>query len=180
MISNRPLTPLQIKEYTKIACEANGMPDFWKEIKFKWLNKLKSRAGDASKKNGVYLMRLSIPLFSRATEEQKKETVIHEVCHLINFKQGLYNEKHGDFWRTAMIRSGYPNPQRCHKIDRTGLYKPQDRIEMVCDCRSHAISKRRYNSFLRGTIYRCNFCRSSIRVPIKLPDYSVGVSNVKV
>ena len=54
------------------------------EILVEWNNRFKSRMGDALYlRSGVGRIRLSTFLWPRATHEQRRITVIHEVCHLI-------------------------------------------------------------------------------------------------
>jgi SprT protein len=70
-------------------------------------------------------IRLSIPLWPRASDKDRMETVIHETCHIIIFyKHGQFVTNHGVEWRQAMKNCGV-EPTRLHSVDRTGLVRRQ-------------------------------------------------------
>jgi predicted SprT family Zn-dependent metalloprotease len=70
-------------------------------------------------------VRLSIPLWPRASEEERDQTVAHEVAHLIQRwrqRRGDYARapvaslsSHGVAWRSVMRELGY-KPDRCHEV----------------------------------------------------------------
>ena len=79
------ITDRHIKEWIRFACERNGVPELAQVILVEWSLRFTRRMGDAtySPINYGARIRLSIPLWPRASEEDRRETVIHEACHVI-------------------------------------------------------------------------------------------------
>ena len=65
------------------ACRACGVPELSGRIRVFWNSRFIARMGDAcwDQVRGVGLMRLSRPLWPKASDEERRETVIHETCH---------------------------------------------------------------------------------------------------
>jgi SprT protein len=112
-----------IKEWIWFACGQNEVEELAQTIIIEWNSRFTRRMADAFYCPATYRarIRLSIPLWPRASEEQRRETIIHEVCHcVVWYKHGLLVLAHGGQWKQAMLRCGL-EPVRCHSIDRTGL-----------------------------------------------------------
>lgn len=112
---------------------------------------------------------LSAPLWSRATPAQRRQTIVHEVCHLV---AGL-GHGHGPCWRAAMRHCGLV-PLRYHSVDRTGLVRRTRHVRVYCGCvtsleRSalRLVSAARATKMRRGWRYVCRRCRQdlSLQVP---------------
>jgi predicted SprT family Zn-dependent metalloprotease len=74
-------------------------------------------------------------LWLRATDEERKTVVIHEVAHAVVEHNGgrAAGTSHGRAWKLQMMKMGISNPSPYHTIDRTGLRrKRHDSIEMTC------------------------------------------------
>ena len=87
-----------IKEWIRFACECNEVPELAQVIVVEWNPRFTRRLGDAGYSPITYRarIRLSIPLWPRASEQDRRETVIHETCHLIvGFKHGFGPAAHG-------------------------------------------------------------------------------------
>lgn len=147
-----------------------------KDVKVIWSNRLKTTAGHASNQT---VITLSNALWERANYEQRKETIVHETCHLIvqrrrdkiiahgNYFADYQDDEerdnyrcHGIAWQKAMITCGYENPKRCHTI------KPVRRLfKYACPCTVHLIKIRMHNKFMRKEIHgiRCNRCGEMCR-----------------
>lgn len=77
----------------------------------------------------------SRPLWVRATDEQRREVVIHEVAHAvvenrIGRRRGV---SHGRDWKLQMIAMGISNPSPYHTVKRDDLRRKRgDTIEISC------------------------------------------------
>ena len=134
------------------------------EFNLRFTRKLGDATYNHNKKRG--LVRLSTPLWQRATEEQRRETVIHEACHVIVFSRRS-TEKHGPKWCEAMLNCGI-SPERTHHVDRTGLYHRQKRY-IVSSCPNAGVdhkcrvSARRLGQLKKGCVLHCRICKIDIR-----------------
>src|SRR5262249_56661547 len=104
-----------MREHVERACAACNVPELAKRIELRWNARFTARMGDARwfprKNQGI--IRLSMPLWPKASPEERVETVIHEACHVI--AECLFGPRqgHGSKWRNLMKRCGYPNATRC-------------------------------------------------------------------
>ena len=91
-----------IRKWIRFACDSNEVDELAQVIVVEWNPRFTRRLEDAAYSSITYRarIRLSIPLWPRATEEDRRETVIHETCHLIAFyKFGQVAAPHGSEWR---------------------------------------------------------------------------------
>ena len=109
---------------------------------------------------------------SNHTEHFLKQTVGHEVAHLVASRLG--GRHHDNIWKSVMRRLGL-TPDRCHSYDITALpgYK-DNKITMVCDCQEHHVSSILRNKILNGSGHRCQHCKSPLRAkgapkPLAIP-----------
>ena len=151
----------KIRGWIQFACDCNEVSELAQTVIVEWNRRFTRRLGD-----GVYSpltyrakIRLSIPLWPRASSKDRMETVIHEACHVIvGYKHG-YVAAHGSEWKAAMRKCGV-EPLRLHSIDRTGLYRRQRQF-ILLDCPNETkcrCTTRQYNLLRSGSIYRCNKC----------------------
>lgn len=150
------------------SCIKLNLCEYYNRISVEWSNHLKTTIGNARTKrdtDGMYRGRicLSIALWPRAPESQRRETVIHEAAHVLAFI--VFNERcgHGPKWKWVMKQLGYPNADRCHTVDTKGLRRPLKRYLVPCDaCQtqcSFTIEER--NKVLLGdVILKCGRCRT--------------------
>lgn len=159
---------IQIRRWIEKACRENGVPELNAKIAFEFNDRFTARLGDATfyPKTGKGLIRLSGPLWQRASETDQYETVIHEACHIIvRFKnQGKRVASHGREWRIAMRTCGL-EPKRTHNLDRTGLVRRRKRYQITnCpelkDCSVRASVKRNIEQGVKS--YRCTLCKLAI------------------
>jgi len=99
-------------------------------------------------------IRLSTPLWPRASAQDRRETVIHEACHcIVGFKHGRV-AAHGAEWKQAMRNCGV-EPLRTHSVDRTGLARRQRQFTLLIAhtraWREVSINPREYKSCAEGT-----------------------------
>jgi len=152
----------KIRKWIRFACDCNGVPELAQVILVEWNGRFTHRLGDAIY-NRISMrarIRLSLPLWQRLSEETRRETVIHEACHVIvGFKHGFVRRPHGSEWKEAMRNCGV-NPRRLHSIDRTGLARRRRRF-VLCDCPNEQkcrILVRQFNLVRRGTEFWCKVC----------------------
>lgn len=91
-----------------------------------------------------------------------KNTVPHEVAHLINHTiHGFAVKPHGPEWRGIMEDLGLP-PTRCHNYDiaNARVRRPwrQQRYLYSCACGAHPVTQTVHNRIRRGQEYGCNSC----------------------
>ena len=135
-------------------------------------NRFTSRMGDAnsSAKYGTGTpysggrIRLSKPLWKRATPEERRQTVIHEAAHIIANCRYRQSCKHNNLWKGVMRELGV-KPDRCHDVDRGDLTRKAKRFELKCpNCtKVYSITQHLRTRWLRNRQTRkCGVCRSSI------------------
>lgn len=153
-----------IFEWIAFACERNGVAELANSIMVEWNQRFTRRLGDAIyvRSTGLGRIRLSIPLWPRASEKDRRETVIHETCHVIVGYKFCNAPHHGAEWKAAMRACGV-EPSRTHQIDRSGLIRKK-RLFVVLDCPNPDINKkchvgvRLFNRFQRGHSVTCRVC----------------------
>ena len=154
-----------IRSWIRFACDCNNVDELAQVIVVEWNPRFTRRLGDAGYSPTTFRarIRLSIPLWPRSTEEDRKETVIHEACHLIAFyKHRVVTAPHGTEWKEAMKNCGI-EPLRLHTVDRTGLARRQKRF-ILLDCPHHGLEKkcrctaREFNLLRRGKEFWCKVC----------------------
>ena len=149
------------------------VPELFPKLQVEWNSRFTRRMGDAEwkKLKGTGIVRFSLPLWPRATPEERRNTVIHEVCHIVaNYKYQLWRNPgrrnpHGKEWAYCMRQCGQ-NPARCHKVDRTGLKRNHTRTKykVHCDCKEWLIGPARMRRITRGTTdYQCPYCKTKVR-----------------
>jgi SprT protein len=133
-------------------------------IVVEWNRRFTRRLGDAGYSSVTFRakIRLSLPLYPRAMERDRRETVIHETCHIIvGYKFGQVAQ-HGLEWKKAMRNCGV-EPLRTHEVDRTGLARRQRRFVLL-DCprqgaeRKCRCTTREFNKLRRGEEFWCKVC----------------------
>lgn len=152
----------EIRDWTQFACDSCGCPELAAKIQIKFNNRFTRRMGDASACGGRYVVRLSAPLWPRATKEQQRETVIHEACHIIDsYLHGQMNG-HQRPWKMLMIRCGL-QPERCHTVNRDGIARKSKTVSVYCHCGTKQIGQIRARKMRQGVSqYRCTTCRDII------------------
>lgn len=161
----------EILDDTLLSLNAEGLKG---RIRILWNDRFTSRMGDAKydKVNNIGTIRLSTPLFQRATENDCVETVIHEICHVVaHWKYGTC-QGHNHNWHHLMRIAGYPNANRCHKVEREDLkqkrkpHKPQPKFRLKCGCETGVVvGKTVARRIVQKTqTYTCRRCRQQIHV----------------
>ena len=140
-----------------------GYLDLVGSVRVEFNSRFTSRMGDAtpSKKR----IRLSAPLWAKATDEQKHDTIVHEACHIAQYLKYPVDKKinppHGYIWKSLMVRAGV-DPSRCHNVDTSELKRKRARHPARCKCQTHMISSIRYNRMKNGKLYKCTKCNEPL------------------
>ncbi|MCG6896583.1 MAG: SprT-like domain-containing protein [Thiocapsa sp.] len=114
---------------------------------------------------GRALIRYNPTLLHRHPAEFLRETVPHEVGHIVAFiRHGTRIRPHGAEWQTIMRHFG-AYPSRCHRFDTSTLRaRTLRRFSYRCGCRTHQLSSIRHNRVLAaGVVYLCPRCRQPLR-----------------
>jgi predicted SprT family Zn-dependent metalloprotease len=94
-------------------------------------NRLRTSMGRAKvDRHGNKTVEFNPRLFARATVEERRQTVAHEVAHILAFVESGKMD-HGPAWKRVMRRLGF-DPKRCHRVDTAGIRVRQDRIAVQC------------------------------------------------
>ena len=122
-----------IRQWIRLACDSNGVSELAQVIVVEWNPRFTRRLGDAGYSSTTYRarIRLSIPLWPRSTEEDRRETVVHEACHIIAFYNN-WGQWHAVYNAVADLAHAYTltgNPAYVHKaavlLDRIADVYPE-------------------------------------------------------
>jgi predicted SprT family Zn-dependent metalloprotease len=140
------MTNKTIRELIRFACECNRCPKVANLIRFEWSNRMTVTMGSVEGVAGGYHIKLSTKLFARVDEEDQRDTIIHETCHVIDGFLNNVGMSHGEGWRECMRRTGL-EPRRCHNGPL--LVK---RYVYICpnDCFDFELSTRMHNRISKG------------------------------
>lgn len=164
----------EIRKWIDFACDSNDVPELKHKIDFQFNTTFTRRLGDATyrREKGRGRIRLSAPLWARASEKDQYETVIHEACHIIvDYKVNgkWYTRRpqmHGIEWKAAMHACGI-SADRCHKVDRKGIARKQKRY-IISTCPNQGadhkcrLSARRFGRLKAGVGMYCKTCNITI------------------
>jgi len=116
--ANLPVPMDPIDEWLTFALSKWGMD--LDSVDCFFTTRMRTTGGYAYYKSGK--IKLSPGVWERATLAQRREIVIHEVCHIISYRVfGKAGRGHNTHWRACMMMCGYPNASRCHKVDVSDL-----------------------------------------------------------
>ncbi len=164
-----------------------GREDLLPLLRVEWSNRFTRRMGDAlympaAKGPSLNILpkaraRFSIPLWARASKEERRNTVAHEMAHLVVYHEWylglterLFGElpgrsprrppSHGWEWKAVMARMG-ERAERTHNVDRTGLRRKVARVLAYCDCRSWELTPRKATKIPH---LFCRACKATLRL----------------
>lgn len=153
--ANRLPTHDVVMSWVHLACVSNGVPHLANTITYQWKDNLRITAGKAYPKQNRFT--LSRPLFGRISKDDQRNTVIHEVCHLLDWE---LNRKcdHGTTFYTLMQNAG-ETPSTYHNYNIEGLRNKVKRVESVCrNCgKKHLLTQHKAKQVYR---YHCRKCGS--------------------
>lgn len=159
-----------IDSQVKRTCEILGFPDLITKIRWRWNARLTRSIGRATYRK--MFIDLSTKLFMLLSPTQRRDTIIHEVCHLIAYHKyvtllGRRIKGHGKEWKMLMRLAG-GTPKACSKkIDGVEQFRRNvKRVVYYCKCREHEITPKKAAKIDCGAIWFCRTCRANLaRVP---------------
>ena len=162
-----------IEQWTKFAFSANKIK-IWGDFFIMFENSdTKYRLGDARLcHNGhVAKIRLSDFHWNELSDEEKKELVVHEVCHIVDKKKNprKIRKPHGKAWKKYMKNCGYINAKATKKIYSENLRpKTTNLLPVDCGCKEQRfMGPIRFKRLKKGTnVYICSFCKQEAKIPI--------------
>lgn len=104
------------------------------------------------------LLRFNMSLYRDNSEHFLRQTVAHEVAHLLAYTlHGRKIRPHGPQWQ-AIMRDVFGLPaERCHNYRLPPSWKTL--YAYACSCQQHQFSAQRHSRATRGQGYLCKKCR---------------------
>lgn len=102
----------------------------------------------------------------RHPEEMLRETIAHELAHLIVFHLHPHRRQppHGALWSGIMRDWFCVQPERTHRFDASVTSaRRQRRWRYRCACREHALTTIRHNRAESGARYLCRTCNGTLQ-----------------
>ena len=160
MMQNVGSSTQQIHDWIDFALDRNEVNYLSNMIRVRWNKRFVRRIADAgyisNPPRGI--IRLSPLIWERASEAERRETIIHEACHIVAFHlHGTEIKPHGIEWRQAMVNCGV-EPIRCHDIPLIGInrFHVQDCPKAEAD-RCY-VSRNKLAGLKRGQLLHCTIC----------------------
>lgn len=141
------------------------------KLHIEWNSRFTSKMGDATyyRPPGCPRIRLSEPMWPMRTEAERRDTVIHEVCHIVvRYEEATTLSKrskhHGPEWKAKMRQCGL-EPMRCHDFDVSKAPGSRRKKKLYCGCDSpHMVTANKHNKAASGASYRCKTCKQTCRI----------------
>lgn len=152
----------EVMSWVLLACQSNGVPHLASSITYQWKNNLRITAGKAY--CGANWFSLSRPLFERISKDEQRNTVIHEVCHLLDWHLNK-NCGHGTTFYALMRNTGEtPNTYHSYNID--GLRNKVKRKEGVCQScgKEYWLTQHKAKQIYRYYCLKCGDATGKIRL----------------
>lgn len=152
---------LQIHEWIDFALDRNEVNYLSNMIRVRWNKRFVRRFADAgyilNPTRGI--IRISPLIWERASETERRETIIHEACHIVAFHlHGTAIKPHGVEWRQAMANCEV-EPVRCHNIPLIGINQFYVRECPKANEDRCYVSRRKLGDMRRnGTLLHCLTC----------------------
>lgn len=157
----------EINGQIKRTCELLNVPELAAKIKWNWNHGMRSVIGVANLNQ--LRIQFSSKLFALLSPEERRDTIIHEVCHHVAFQVYVIQRKirikgHGREWQMLMRQAG-GTPKRCSKAipEAAGLRRKWSRITFFCKCREHEITSIKAGQIKSGKkSWICRTCRAPL------------------
>lgn len=166
------------KVLSQLTFEQLGYPELFNKTSIEFNNRYVNIAGTAKFKSfsGVGEIKLSSKFFAISSEEEKVETIIHEVCHIADryishvdrdwfLKYSISNKKtkgHGNGWIELMSKVGYKNARRCHSVN-TDLLKSYYKYNCSCG-KTFVVTAQMGGRIKNMNAFRiCSTCKAMIK-----------------
>jgi SprT protein len=123
------------------------------------------RATPPDSARGPGLIELNRVYLARDPEAMLRETVAHELAHLVVFHLHPYRRvsPHGALWQRIMREWLEVEPERTHRFDTAAVRaRRQRRWRYRCACREHALTTVRHRRASAGSVYLCRSCHGAL------------------
>ena len=119
------------------------------------------------KRFGTKFLTFSEKLWPKATTDERRNTIVHEVCHGISHY--LYDVvDHGGRWSQLMVRCG-EKPTRTHHVDNSEYKRKRPRVVFECSCIDNCtLGPTQAKRVKQGHIYTCVKCLKRIDLGTKV------------
>lgn len=110
------------------------------------------------------LLRFNPTLYAQNHEDFLRQTVPHEVAHLI--AHALFGRRirpHGSEWQSIMREVFALQPLRCHSYAIQRRAVARFVYHCACPQQDFAFSAQRHRLVVRGTRYYCRRCKNTLR-----------------
>jgi predicted SprT family Zn-dependent metalloprotease len=165
---------MKLSEIAIWTCQTLGVPHFVEMIDVDVNNRLKVTLATASSPfvdgKRTYLLSINQELWRRANDEEKRKTLIHEICHLVEFylhgRVQNIKKGHGPIWDNYMRMCGLdPKSERFHNLECSDLRRKQHKWAAKCPCGSiKTVKTTKARRIMAGKRYRCVRCRGLVEV----------------
>lgn len=165
---------MKLSEVAIQTCQILGVPQFVEMIDVVISHKMQTSLATASmKRNGdkrEYILKINERLWIRASDEEKRNTLIHEICHLVEFynydKIQRTRAGHGPVWESYMRKCGLnPYCERFHNVYCHDLKRAQHKWDASCLCGKHKISTTKARRIMENRQqYICRRCGSRVTI----------------
>jgi len=134
-------------------------PEFNDKFRIEYSNRLRTSGGVAYK--NAFKIKLNTRLLSENLCDVK-QTIVHEIAHLVEFHLGLRGG-HGKDWQRIMSWLGYP-AKTYHTMDTKKFKAKRKRFLFTCDCgENFKVTRKWYNSIMRGSC-GCTKCGEKLAI----------------
>ena len=125
---------------------------------------------------------LSSILWQAASKKERRETVYHEVAHIIVYANFFHKvprprqtpSAHGLEWQWVMRMIGYPNPSSRHTVANSDYESSVGNVPIYCGCDKSPmawVSKLKAAKYTllaqKGHVYQCRKCRQRLVIGAK-------------
>lgn len=112
---------------------------------------------------GKHQLRFNPVLLKENREHFMRQTVAHEVAHLLAHELfGPKVQAHGKEWQAIMIKVFGLPADRCHNYDTQRTSRRPWLYQCKCEDKIISLSTIRHNRAAKGTVYLCTQCRNPL------------------
>ena len=107
-----------------------------------------------------YTISMSQGIWNKTNDEERKDTAVHEACHILDHILNGSMSGHGNKWKRLMHLCGYPDAKRSHSVNLSGI---DGRFDCRCTGCGHesTLGKIQVNKMKRyGVEYICRKCKT--------------------
>jgi len=150
-----------ITSLIRTTCDLADMSDSFDDIVWSFNGRLKTTLGRAWYKDSK--VEFCFNLWDKASYEQRRSVIIHEVVHVLCFIKYQKNCGHSNLWKSMMIQCD-GDTSRCHDVDTSQQRRNHKCYIIKCRCRAHEITSNRFSRMKRGSKYKCGVCGYGLNI----------------